>query len=143
MQPYKGRGVKTAKKKKIDVQGVIRLKVILGDLRVNVWFGLSRSVAKRVILGTPFYYRVIRECFPKDKKIVPKDSRTVHILTEDHGLSLAKTLKNETSSTNDSETSSSDEAKGGKDRPEMLLASADLDSLQVGDDPTVRVAKPQ
>ena len=54
MQPYKGRGVKTANKHKLDVQGVIRLKVILGDLRVNVWFGVSRTVAKQFILGTPF-----------------------------------------------------------------------------------------
>ena len=68
MQPYRGRGVKTANKLSLDVQGVIRLKVIIGDLRVNVWFGVSKTVAKRVILGTPFYYRFIRGCFPNEKK---------------------------------------------------------------------------
>ena len=89
MQPYKGRGFKTAKKHKLYLQGVIRLKVILGDLRFNVWFGVRRTVAKRVILGTPFYYRFARGCFPNEKKIVPKDSRPVLILTEDPESSLA------------------------------------------------------
>ena len=72
MHPYKVRGVNTANKHTLDLQGVIRLKVILGDLRVNVWFGVSRTVTKRVILGTPFYYQFIRECFPNEKKASPR-----------------------------------------------------------------------
>ena len=65
------------------MQGVIRIKVILGDLRVNFWFGVSRTVAKRVILGTPFYYLFILGCFPNEKKTFYKESRPVPILTED------------------------------------------------------------
>ena len=105
MQPYKGRGVKTVRQLKLNVQGVIRLNVILGDFRFNVWFGVSRTMAKRFILGTPFYYRFIRGCFPNEKKIVPKDSCPVPILTEDPEASLANALYDyERSSTTDSDT---------------------------------------
>ena len=101
-------------------------------------------MAKRVILGTPFYYRFIRGCFPNEKKIVPKDSRPVPILTEDPESSLANAIDAyERSPTSDSEKSSFDEGQGGSDAQEMLLASTDLASLQVGDDPTVRVARAQ
>ena len=78
IQQYNGRGVKTVNNNKLDVQGFIRLKIILGDLRVKFCFSVSRTsgpVAKRVILGTPFYYRLIRGCFPNETKIVPKNSR--------------------------------------------------------------------
>ena len=67
-------------------------------------------MAKRVILGTPFYYRFIRGCFPNEKKIVPKYFRLVQILTEDPESSLANALDDyETSSTSDSKTYSSKE----------------------------------
>ena len=68
----------------------------------------------------------------------------MQILTEYPESSLANALDDyERSSTSDSETSSSDEGKEDTDAPEMLLASKDLASLQVGDDPTVRVARAQ
>ena len=144
MQPYKGCGINTANKHKLDVQGVIRLKVILGDLRVNICLGASRTVAKRVILGTPFYYRFIGGCFPNEKKIFLKDSRPVPILTDDPDSSLANAIDDyERLSTSDSESSSSDERQKETEEQEMLLASTYLASLQVGDDPTVRVARAQ
>ena len=66
------------------------------------------------------------------------------ILTEDPESSLANAIDDyERSSTSDSETSSFDEGQDGSDAPEMLLASTDLASLQVGDDPTVCVARAQ
>ena len=68
MKPYLGRGVKATNKATLDVIGVIKLKVAIGDLRLQVWFGVSRSVAKRVILGTPFYYRFVRATFPLEHK---------------------------------------------------------------------------
>ena len=66
------------------------------------------------------------------------------ILTEDPDSSLANALDDyERSSTSESEKSSSKEGQGDTDTTEMLLASTDLASLQVGDYPTVRVAKAQ
>ena len=113
-------------------------------LRSNVSFGLYGTLAKRVVLGAPFYYRFIRGCFPNEKTIFPRDSRPVPILTEDPESTLSNTLEDyERYSTPESETYSSDEGQGDKDRSEMLLASTDLSPIQVGYDHTVRAAKAQ
>ena len=54
IQPYHFNGVKTANKTGLKVVGTIGLWLQLGELRVNVWFGVCEAVAQRVILGTPF-----------------------------------------------------------------------------------------
>ena len=116
----------------------------MGDLRFNFWFGVSQTVAKRVIFGTPFYYRFIRRCFPNEIKVVPKDSRRVQFLTEVPESSFANMLDDEeTSSTSDSGTFSSDEGQGDKEKKEMILASKHFESLQVRYNPTDRFAKAQ
>ena len=80
MRQYKGKTVRTANDGGIHILGVIKLRVQLGDLKVNVWFGVSRNLIQRVILGTPFYYRFIKGIFPQERKVVPIDSKPVPIL---------------------------------------------------------------
>ena len=62
--PYKGREVDPANKTTLDILEVICLHVRLGELRVKVWFGVSRDLCTRVLFGTSFIDCILKGISP-------------------------------------------------------------------------------
>lgn len=59
----------------------ILLHVRLGDLRVEVWFGIVHNLAVDILIGTPFIDCFTRGIFLAECKVVPWHSHPVEIFS--------------------------------------------------------------
>lgn len=71
----------TAAKEPISLDGSI-LFVRIGDWRVRVWFGIVGNLAVEVLIGNLFIDRYIPGNLPSERKLVPRHSSPVPILSQ-------------------------------------------------------------
>ena len=80
IQPYQGNPLNSANQSTLEVVGVIKLCLCLGDLKVKVRFGVARHLVTRLLVGTPFIDNFVKGIFPPERQIVPQHSKAVPIL---------------------------------------------------------------
>ena len=63
IQPYQGNPLNSANQSTLEVVGVIKLCLCLGDLKVKVRFGVARHLVTRLLVGTPFIDNFVKGIF--------------------------------------------------------------------------------
>lgn len=71
----------TATKKPIPLDGIVLLPLCTGDLQTRVWFGIVLNMSVSLLLGTSFIDHFMRGNFPAERKVVPRYSQPVDILS--------------------------------------------------------------
>lgn len=81
--------LRTATKDPISLDGSIILFIQIGYISVRVWFGAFKNLAVNVLLGTFFIRRYIPVIFPSERRMVPRQSSQVPILTSNKKVNMA------------------------------------------------------
>lgn len=71
MRTVKDPGLTVATNKSANVDGLILLHVRLGDLHVNLWFGVVTIMDVPLLLGTYFIDSFVQGIYPQVLKVVP------------------------------------------------------------------------
>jgi len=71
--------LRSANQEPMLVRQVVRLCVQMGDLPVDVWFGIVKGLAVKVLLGTSYIDRFVQSIEPQQQLVVPVRSRPVAI----------------------------------------------------------------
>lgn len=71
--------VLTANKKQLQLEGLMRLHVLVGDLKVAVQFGVVNGFAVHTLVQTPFIKRYVRSIFPTVQETTLWNFRPIHI----------------------------------------------------------------
>lgn len=61
----------SANNQPITSQGVILLRLSIGNLRIRTWYGVVEIPGGDLLLGTPFTARYVQDMCPAEQKLVP------------------------------------------------------------------------
>lgn len=70
LKATKSTPLRIANRMVVSVERIEPLFVLMGDLRVCIWFGVVKNLVIDLLLGTSFINRCIRGVFPSERKIV-------------------------------------------------------------------------
>lgn len=87
--------LRSATNKPILLDGTILLLVQLGDLKVGVWFGLVQNLSVDFLLENLMKGRYIHGVFFRERKVVPRHSSQVPIVTYNQAVNIPHHINEE------------------------------------------------